>query len=87
MIVDAKKMFFKDLEKFKDDKEKILETLKDMQKLETLTESTHLKKMKGTKDKFRLKVGQYRIVLKWDKKQQIIIAETVALRKDIYKKR
>ncbi|MDR0724706.1 MAG: hypothetical protein LBF59_01675 [Prevotellaceae bacterium] len=85
MIVGITKTFLKDAEKFSD-KEKILEAVRDLRKLKTLSESVNLRKMTGTKNKYRMRLGKYRIALTWNKNKQELIAERVALRKDIYKK-
>jgi mRNA-degrading endonuclease RelE of RelBE toxin-antitoxin system len=43
--------------------------------------------MTGTKNMYRLRFGKYRIALTWNRDKQELIAERVALRKDIYKKK
>jgi mRNA-degrading endonuclease RelE of RelBE toxin-antitoxin system len=64
----------------------IIEALENLKKLKSLSESVHLKKMKGTKHIFRYRVGSYRILLKWDKQTQILTAEGVIHRQSVYKK-
>lgn len=45
----------------------------------------YLGKMKGYKDKYKIRVGDYRIGLTIDKKNQTTICHRVAHRKEIYK--
>ncbi len=45
----------------------------------------YLKKMKGYKDKYKIRVGDYRVGLTIDKKNQIMICQRVAHRREIYK--
>jgi mRNA-degrading endonuclease RelE of RelBE toxin-antitoxin system len=66
---------------------KILKALKDLEEIPSLSEAKRLSKMEGTDNQFRYKIGNYRVLLTWDKKVQALIVETVALRKDIYKKK
>jgi mRNA interferase RelE/StbE len=44
----------------------------------------YLSKMKGYKDKYKIRVGNYRIGLTIDKKEQTIICQRVAHRREIY---
>jgi mRNA interferase RelE/StbE len=44
----------------------------------------YLNKMKGYKDKYKIRVGDYRIGLTIDKKNQTIICQRVAHRREIY---
>jgi mRNA interferase RelE/StbE len=87
MKVITRPSFDRDLDKLPDNEDKILEALFDLRELSSLSESKHLKKVTGTKNFFRLRIGDYRVLLKWDKETQTLIAETVRHRKDIYKKR
>jgi len=45
----------------------------------------YLKKMKGYKDKYKIRVGNYRVGLTIDKNSQTIICQRVAHRREIYK--
>ncbi|CCI15259.1 MAG: type II toxin-antitoxin system RelE family toxin [Microcystis panniformis] len=45
----------------------------------------YLKKMKGYKDKYKIRIGDYRVGLTLDKKNQKIICQRVAHRREIYK--
>jgi mRNA interferase RelE/StbE len=44
----------------------------------------YLKKMKGYKDKYKIRVGDYRVGLTVDKKSQTMICQRVAHRREIY---
>ncbi len=44
----------------------------------------YLSKMKGYKDKYKIRVGNYRIGLTIDKKARTIICQRVAHRREIY---
>jgi mRNA-degrading endonuclease RelE of RelBE toxin-antitoxin system len=54
--------------------------------LKSISVSTNLLKIKGSENKFRSKTGNKRVLLKWDKLQQILWVTSVAYRKDVYKK-
>jgi mRNA interferase RelE/StbE len=45
----------------------------------------YLEKMKGYPDKYKLRMGDYRIGITLDKKSQMIICERVAHRREIYR--
>jgi mRNA interferase RelE/StbE len=44
-----------------------------------------LEKMKGYSDKYKFRVGDYRVGLTIDKENQIIICERIAHRREIYR--
>lgn len=44
----------------------------------------YISKMKGFKDKYKIRVGDYRIGLTIDKDNHVIICQRVAHRRDIY---
>lgn len=44
----------------------------------------YINKMKGYKDKYKIRMGDYRIGLTINQKQKIIICERVAHRREIY---
>ena len=48
-------------------------------------ELAYLSKMKGYKDKYKIRVGDYRIGLTIDKKKQTTVCQRVAHRREIYK--
>ncbi|WP_414576005.1 type II toxin-antitoxin system RelE family toxin [Anabaena sp. CCY 9402-a] len=45
----------------------------------------YLQKMKGYDDKYKIRVGDYRIGISVDKETQTLICQRVAHRKDIYR--
>ena len=45
----------------------------------------YLEKLKGYTDKYKIRVGDYRIGITTDKETQILICERIAHRKDIYR--
>ncbi|MEH2054988.1 MAG: type II toxin-antitoxin system RelE/ParE family toxin [Nostoc sp.] len=45
----------------------------------------YLQKMKGYDDKYKIRVGDYRIGINVDKETQTLICQRVAHRKDIYR--
>jgi mRNA interferase RelE/StbE len=45
----------------------------------------YLEKMKGYADKYKIRVGDYRIGISIDKETQTLICQRVAHRKDIYR--
>ncbi|MBD2440003.1 type II toxin-antitoxin system RelE/ParE family toxin [Nostoc sp. FACHB-110] len=45
----------------------------------------YLQKMKGYEDKYKIRVGNYRIGITVDKERQTLICQRVAHRKDIYR--
>ncbi|WP_066383907.1 type II toxin-antitoxin system RelE family toxin [Anabaena sp. CA = ATCC 33047] len=45
----------------------------------------YLQKMKGYEDKYKIRVGDYRIGIAVDKETQTLICQRVAHRKDIYR--
>jgi mRNA-degrading endonuclease RelE of RelBE toxin-antitoxin system len=88
MRVETKLSFDKDLEKIPDDDAlKVVKVLGELEQLPSLSTSKNLRKVEGQEHFFRARAGSYRIILRWDKKNQTLIAETVGHRKDIYKKK
>lgn len=45
----------------------------------------YLEKMKGYLDKYKIRLGDYRIGITVDKKNQVIICERIAHRREIYR--
>ena len=45
----------------------------------------HLKQMTGYPNKYKIRIGRYRIGITIDKSNQLLICQRVAHRKDIYK--
>jgi mRNA interferase RelE/StbE len=44
-----------------------------------------LEKMKGYSDKYKLRVGDYRVGLTIEKENQVIVCERIAHRREIYR--
>ena len=85
MKVEFLAKFLKDIDKLKvaHVKESIVNTIELLETVESLAEIPNLKKLKGHKSAFRIKIGDYRIGI-------FIEGETVEMarvvhRKDIYK--
>ncbi len=83
--VEYKKKILKELVSLPSDIQSRIETIV-FQELETENpfELGYVNKMKGYKDKYKIRVGNYRIGLTIDKKSQTIICERVAHRREIY---
>jgi mRNA-degrading endonuclease RelE of RelBE toxin-antitoxin system len=63
MKLKSRKEVAKDFEKIpNEDKQRIVTELKKLRAAQTLSES-HLKKIKGVDNQFRLRVGTYRIIM------------------------
>jgi mRNA interferase RelE/StbE len=45
----------------------------------------YLERLKGYPDKYKIRVGDYRIGIMLDKEAQILVCERIAHRKDIYR--
>jgi mRNA interferase RelE/StbE len=45
----------------------------------------YLEKLKGYSDKYKIRVGNYRIGITLDKEAQILVCERIAHRKEIYR--
>ena len=84
--VEYKKRFLKELASLPKDIQSRVELIV-FYELETDNpfELGYLDKMKGHKDKYKIRVGDYRIVLTIDKPNQTIICQRVAHRREIYK--
>ena len=44
----------------------------------------YLEQMRGYPDKYKIRIGEYRIGIKMDKVQKLLICQRIAHRKDIY---
>jgi mRNA interferase RelE/StbE len=87
MIVRIDKSFQKDVSKISDQKIKqsIAEIVKDVQQTESLLTIKNLKKLTGYKDFYRIRLGDYRIGLRYTENQELIFIRFLN-RKDIYKR-
>ena len=86
MIVKIDRSFEKDTDKIKNKNilQKIVTCIEEVQNANTLKEINNLKKMKGTKEYFRIRIAEYRIGLIIS--NNTVTFERVLHRKDIYKK-
>lgn len=77
--------FYKDWKKIKDQdlNQKVLSFIEEIQKAESLSSLSNLKKLVGTKSYFRAKLGNYRVGLLWENDHLIFIR--ILHRKDIYR--
>jgi mRNA interferase RelE/StbE len=80
------KRFLKDLANLPEDVQARVEPIV-FQELESENpfDLGYLQKMKGYDDKYKIRVGDYRIGLSVDKETQTLICQRVAHRKDIYR--
>jgi mRNA interferase RelE/StbE len=87
MKIAFKNSFLKALNKLKDKslKENIFEAILVAEEAETLDVIPNLKKLKGYTVYFRMRIGDYRIGLKWEDDEQVLYFVTFEHRKDIYK--
>ncbi len=85
MEVKIDKSFRKDTRKIKDQEllNKIAETILTVRKTDNINNLKQLKKLKGSNEHYRLKIGNYRIGLLFIKNQVIFVR--CLHRKDIYK--
>jgi mRNA interferase RelE/StbE len=84
--VDYRKAFLKDLIKLPSDiRTKIEKIVFNELKCENPYKLGYLQKLKGYKDKYKIRIGNYRLGLTLNKSNYVIICERVADRKDIYK--
>ena len=85
MKVEYLKPFLKDLSKISDEslKDSVFETILILKNTESLSLIPNVKKMKGHKDAYRLRIGKYRIGFYFD--GETIELGRFAKRDDIYK--
>ena len=79
------KTFARDLKKIKEKRilDKISELKNETEKIKTIDEIKHIKKIKGLKNAYRIRLGNYRIGVFIEK--NYIEFHRIKLRKDIYK--
>jgi len=84
MKVETLKSFEKDIEKINDKKLaiKLIQIIKEIEDAKELSAIKNLKKMKAKGSYYRVRVGNYRVGLKFEK--DIIILLRFMHRKDIY---
>ena len=87
MKIAYKNSFLKSLQKLKeaDIKEAIFEAIVNAEQAEVLMEIRNIKKLKGYTSYFRIRVGNYRIGMKWEESEKTLYFVTFDHRKDIYK--
>ena len=87
MIVKIDKSFQKDVSKIHDVKLKsaIYEIIKQIQETDNISEISNLKKLKGHKDLYRIRLGNYRLGLEYTEEQELIFIRFLH-RKEIYQK-
>jgi len=87
MIVRIDKSFQKDVSKINDAKIKlaIIEIVSLIEETESLSSINNLKKLVGHKDLYRVRLGNYRIGLRFTEDQELILIRFLH-RKDIYQK-
>jgi mRNA interferase RelE/StbE len=85
MRVEFLNKFYKDLDKINTQKVKddIIETIENVEKAKAIKEIKNIKKLKNSKIAYRIRIGDYRIGLFYEK--SIIEFARIAHRKDIYK--
>jgi mRNA interferase RelE/StbE len=84
--VEYTKRFYKDMAALSEAMQERIEPIV-FEELETDNpfELGFLEKMKGYSDKYKFRVGDYRVGLTVDKENQVIICELVAHRREIYR--
>jgi mRNA interferase RelE/StbE len=87
MIVRIDKSFQKDLSKINNAKVKhlVADTIERIQQSRDLSSITDLKKLAGHKDFYRLRLGNYRIGIRYNGNDELILIRFLH-RKDIYQK-
>ena len=87
MIVRIDKGFQKDVSKINDVKIKraITETIESVQNSENLSSITNIKKLTGHKDFYRIRLGNYRIGLRYTEDKELIFIRFLD-RKEIYQR-
>lgn len=86
MIVEIDKSFIKSLEKIKDKSiyDRVEKAIEILEKTDSLENVINIKKLKGFKNFYRIRVGDYRIGFELIQKR-IILLIIISHRKDIYK--
>jgi mRNA interferase RelE/StbE len=88
MRVEVNTSYLKDFEKLPPkEQDKITDAMENLEKLNSLSEGSNLLKLEGYENEFRMKVGHYRVLLTWNKKEQLLIAMAVVHRQNAYKKK
>lgn len=87
MKIAYKSSFLKAIQKLKeaDLKDAIFESVINAENTNVISEIKNIKKLKGYSSYYRIRVGNYRIGLKWEESEKILYFVTFDHRKDIYK--
>ncbi len=87
MIVRIDKSFQKDVNKINDGKVKaaVVEIISEAQSAEYLSSINNIKKLIGHKNKYRIRLGNYRIGLEYNEDHELIFTRFLH-RKEIYQK-
>ncbi len=84
--IEYTKKFLKELASLPNDIQSRIESIVFNQlESENPFELGYLNKMKGYRDKYKIRVGDYRIGITMDKANQSLICQRVAHRREIYK--
>lgn len=85
MKVVFKKSFLKEIKKIKNQKLKdaIFEAITNVELVDSISEIKNIKNLTGFKDYYRIRIGDYRIGIKFE--NSAIYFVTVEHRKDVYK--
>lgn len=85
MKVEFKKKFLKELSKLPSENAEVIEdfVFDVLPNYETLEEIGKIEKMKGYKNYFKIRFGDYRVGIK--RENEVIVIETVKHRREIYK--
>lgn len=86
MTVGFRQQFEKELRQLKDStlKKRILKAIQQAEKADTLATIPNLRKLAGYETYYRIRIGDYRLGLKWEADDQTLYFVTFAHRKDIY---
>lgn len=88
MKIAFKNSFLKSIQKLKDEilKQSLLTVITHTEQVNSISEINNIKKLKGYSVYYRIRVGDYRIGLKWEEAEQTLYFVTFDHRKNIYKK-
>jgi mRNA interferase RelE/StbE len=87
MNIAFKKSFLKSIKKLKDKslKDDIFDAINSAEEAQSLDEIPNIKKLTGYSIYYRIRIGDYRIGLKWVDVEKTLYFVTVDHRKDVYK--
>lgn len=86
MLIESYQSFARDFKKLDEKTKKLVgEAIKEFREANSLHEIKNVVDIASKKSYYRKKIDDYRILFRWDKKNQKIILYFVGPRKDIYK--